>query len=71
MSDNHKMTGILMGILVYEHGEPFIAFDINGSKVALSVPQAGHFFDQLGDNLHALGFFDDEEEEKNDERVLN
>lgn len=71
MTDTCKKVGILMGIVVCEHGEPYIAFDIGGSQVALSVPQAGHFFDQLGDNLNALGYFDDEDEEGEKERVLN
>ncbi len=69
MTDTCKKVGILMGIVVCEHGEPYIAFDIDGSKVALSVEHAGHFFDQLGDNLNALGYFDDEKGEE--ERVLN
>lgn len=67
----HKSTGLLMGLVVCEHGDPFIAVSIHGEQTLLSPAQAGFIFDQLGNHLHVLGYFDDEDEEEEEKGTKN
>lgn len=62
MNKRKPLSGVLMGIVADEAGTPFIGLDINGAKLAMSVPHAALVFDQLGDLLDTLGYFDDMEE---------
>jgi hypothetical protein len=63
----HKTTGLLMGLVVCEHGETFIAVSIHGQQTLLSIDHAGFIFDQLGEHLNVLGYFDEDEEEQTKE----
>lgn len=58
----HKSTGVLLGVVVCEHGDPFIAISIHGEQTLMSPNQALFVYDMLGAHLEVLGVFDEEEE---------
>lgn len=56
-----NFSGVLLGIVQNEAGESFIGIALGGIKLAMPVEQAGVVFNQLGDLLDELGYFEDEE----------
>ncbi len=54
--------GVLTGFVYCTCGTPSIGMDINGSKIVLNADEAGIVFNQLGDLLDKLGYFDEDEE---------
>jgi hypothetical protein len=56
--------GMMMGVFRRKNGEPMVAFDLNGMKVAFDIENTAMIFNQLGDLLDSLGYFGDEDEEE-------
>lgn len=67
--EKRTFSGVLMGIIHDNEGEPHIGIDVDGAKVALTIDQAGELFNQLGDLLDTQGYFESENEAENEEVI--
>jgi len=58
---SREMHGIMMGIVGDGEKQGIAIGFAGGQTLAMSVDQAGFIFNQLGDLLDALGYFEDDE----------
>lgn len=71
--EKHKTYGVLAGIVICEHGEPWIAISVRGKEVLLNPKQAVDLFNHLGEMLESLGSIEVVEDDhiEGEDRVLN
>jgi hypothetical protein len=58
MESNNKFSGVLVGLIANEKGEPHVGLSFGEEKIALNLECANLLFNQIGDILDSLGFFD-------------
>ena len=58
MESTEKFNGVLVGLIVNEKGEPHVGLSFGEERIALNLECANLLFNQIGDILESLGFFD-------------